>query len=83
MCLELPALVVEVDDDGMSATVRANERTGRVLLLALDPEPEAVQPGDWLLVHSGVAVQRLSPSQAGDLLELISEARRATETSRS
>jgi len=79
MCLELPALVMEVEADGMSAIVRANDRTARVLLLGLDSEGEAVTPGDWLLVHTGIAVHRISPSEAGDLLELISQAGRAAE----
>jgi hydrogenase expression/formation protein HypC len=79
MCLELPAFVMEVDADGMSAIVRANDRTARVLLLALDAEREAVQPGDWLLVHTGIAVQRISSSEAADLLDLISQAGRAAE----
>jgi hydrogenase expression/formation protein HypC len=81
MCLELPALVLEVDADGVSATVTDDDRTGRALLLAVDSDAEPVKPGDWLLVHAGVAVQRLSPAEATDLLELIREARQADESS--
>jgi hydrogenase expression/formation protein HypC len=75
MCLETPAQVVALDPDGLSATVTTDERTGRALLITLDADAELVRPGDWLLVHSGLAVRRLSPHEAQELLELIGEAR--------
>jgi hydrogenase expression/formation protein HypC len=75
MCLEVPALVVEVDPDGMCATVTTTSRTQRALLVTLDPGADPIGPGDWLLVHSGIAVERLSRDEASDLLQLISQAR--------
>ena len=75
MCLESPARVVAVDADGRSATVDMYRGTGRTLLLTLDAGDEPVAPGDWLLVHSGLAVARLDPGEAHELLELIAEAR--------
>ncbi|HET9076591.1 MAG TPA: HypC/HybG/HupF family hydrogenase formation chaperone [Acidimicrobiales bacterium] len=75
MCLEIPALVVAVDPDGLAATVSADHRTGRALLVALDGDAEPVRPGDWLLVHSGLAVERLDPDEAGQMLDLVVRAR--------
>jgi hydrogenase expression/formation protein HypC len=75
MCLETPALVVAVDPDGLCATVTTDHRTGRALLMTLDAAVEPVRPGDWLLVHSGLAVGRLDAGEAQELLQLIGQAR--------
>jgi hydrogenase expression/formation protein HypC len=79
MCLETPAQVVAVDPNGLSAIVTSDRRTGRALLMTLDVTAEPVRPGDWLLVHSGLAVGRLDASEAHELLELIGQARAAWE----
>lgn len=70
MCLETPVQVLEVDADGVSAEVTSMGRTQRVVLLALDGGAGTVRRGDWLLVHSGLAVERIPESTARDLLEL-------------
>jgi hydrogenase expression/formation protein HypC len=45
--------------------VRVGPRTGVVSLLTL-AGPEPVAPGDWLLVHSGYALARLTAQEAAD-----------------
>ncbi len=75
MCLETPAQVVAVDPDGLRATVTSEQRTGRALLMTLDSGGEAVKPGDWLLVHSGLAIERLGDDEAHEMLDLIVRAR--------
>jgi hydrogenase expression/formation protein HypC len=75
MCLETPAQVVSVDPDGLAATVTTDQRTGRALLMTLDAGAEPLRPGDWLLVHSGLAVGRLSDEEANELIELIGQTR--------
>jgi hydrogenase expression/formation protein HypC len=75
MCLESPAQVVAVDADGMSATVTTNGRTARALLITLDAGGGPIRPGDWLLVHSGLAVERVTEDEAHELLELLVQAR--------
>jgi hydrogenase expression/formation protein HypC len=67
VCLETPALVVSVDADGLCAMVKAEHGIQPALLLTLDAK---VEPGDWLLVHSGLAVERISGNEARDLLDL-------------
>lgn len=46
---------------GAVAEVRVGDRVRTVSLLTLD---EAVGPGDWVLVHSGFALGRLSADEA-------------------
>lgn len=75
MCLEDPAQVIAVDPDGLAATVTTDQRIGRVLLMALDAGADPVRPGDWLLVHSGLAVERLGADEAHGMLDLIAQAR--------
>ena len=66
MCLGLVCQVIEVLD-GESATVRAGERELRASLLTLD---EPVAPGDWLMVHAGFALARISGQQAAEALAI-------------
>lgn len=60
MCTTEPCQVVAVDADG-SAVVTQRGRQQRVLLVGAD---EAVVPGDWVLVHSGLVVRRLDEVEA-------------------
>ena len=60
MCLGEVAQVVEVRP-GSSALVRSPQRTATVSLLTLEG---AVAPGDWLLCHSGFALDRLTAEEA-------------------
>lgn len=64
MCLGLPCELLELGPDDC-ARVRDVTRTRTVSLLALG---EPVTPGDWLLVHAGYAVARLTREQALDAL---------------
>ena len=79
MCIEAPAQVISVDPEGLCAMVSAEHGAQPALLLALDPEAQPVQAGDWLLVHSGLAVERISGDEARDLLELMGRARSTGE----
>ena len=66
MCLGVVCLTVEVLD-GEAALVRAGGRELTVSLLTLD---EPVAPGDWLMVHAGFALARLTEQQADEALAL-------------
>ena len=68
MCLGSIARLVDTwDDDGVTT---GSLDDGSVLPLLL--VPEAV-PGDYLLVHLGVAVEVLEPDEARDALALRAE----------
>jgi hydrogenase expression/formation protein HypC len=68
MCLAAPARVIEVsekiavvDYGGVRATAR------------LDALPDEVSPGDYVLIHTGFAIRRLSPEDAEETLRLFDE----------
>lgn len=73
MCLAIPGLIEHVDE-----TAPALERTARVSFggiakrvnLSLVPEAAA---GDYVLVHVGVALQRIDAAEAERVLELLNE----------
>jgi hydrogenase expression/formation protein HypC len=71
MCLGRVARVVEVDEDGLCATLTTGDRAVQALLVVIDQGTRPVQPGDWLLIHSGLAVRRLEADEARELLELM------------
>lgn len=66
MCLGLVCQAAAVLD-GDVALVRTGARDVRVSLLTLD---EPVAPGDWLMVHAGFALARLTEQQAVEALAM-------------
>lgn len=60
MCTTEPCQVLDVDGAGR-AVVTQRGRQQVVLLVGTD---EAVAPGDWVLVHSGLVVRRLDEVEA-------------------
>ena len=71
MCVAYPALVRSVAADG-TAEAEIQGRRQTVILLAM--ADGAVTPGDWLLVHTGIALSRLDPAEAAARSRLIDEA---------
>lgn len=71
MCLAIPAKVVEVSEDEDSLAlvevvgVRRHIDTG-----LLGDDPPGV--GDWVLVHVGFAMSKISEEQAQDQLRMLS-----------
>ena len=70
MCLGDVAEVLELRANGR-AVVRAGGRTLETSLLTLG---SPVAAGDWLLVHSGFALARLSAAEAEEALAIRSHA---------
>jgi hydrogenase expression/formation protein HypC len=66
MCREWVARVARVDADG-TATVDVAGRLHRVSLAVLDVEGVPVAPDDWVIVHTGLAIERLTPAAAAAL----------------
>jgi hydrogenase assembly chaperone HypC/HupF len=69
MCLAYPARIGRLVDATV-AEVTVRDRCRPVVLLTLDAGPPP-RPGDWLLVHSGLAIQRLTPDEAYERRRLI------------
>ena len=68
MCLAIPGQIVELAPGGHLATVEVSKvrRTINIDLL----EPPAA-PGEWVLIHVGFAMSRISADDAAEQLRLL------------
>lgn len=69
MCLAIPMKIVEID--GFQARCEAKGVERDVSLFMLQNEPMAV--GDFVMVHVGYAIQKVSPQEAQSSWELFDE----------
>ena len=69
MCLALPARLVELLPDSQGLIDVGGVRKQISLELVAD-----VQPGDYVIVHVGYALQKLDPIEAERTLQLFAEA---------
>ena len=68
MCLAIPARVIEKSEDGMlRATVGDGPPCLNVSGLLL---PEAVEIGDYVIVHAGFAMHKMERTEAEESLRL-------------
>ena len=65
MCLAIPMKVIEID--GVTAVVEQEGVTRRVRIDFLDD----VQIGEYVLIHAGIAIERVRPEDAEETLRLI------------
>jgi hydrogenase expression/formation protein HypC len=70
MCLAIPARIVEIGPDALSARVALGAVTKEISLALLD----AAEVGDYVLVHVGYALNRVSEEEAERTLALMAEA---------
>ncbi|MCP4696959.1 MAG: HypC/HybG/HupF family hydrogenase formation chaperone [Gammaproteobacteria bacterium] len=70
MCLALPAKVVVIDEATDMATVALGEVKKDISLALV----ENVQLGDFVLIHVGYALNKVSPEEAEQTLQLFAEA---------
>ena len=70
MCLALPAQIVDMDQAGDTATVALGEVKKDVSLALVDD----VENGDFVLIHVGYALNKISPEEAERTLQLFAEA---------
>ena len=68
MCLAAPARVIEVSDNTAIVDYGGVRTTAR-----LDALPDAVTAGDYVLIHTGFAIRRLSPEDGEETLRLFDE----------
>jgi hydrogenase expression/formation protein HypC len=74
MCLGIPMKIVELE--GQEAVAEAGGIRKRIRLDLLDN----VQMGDFVLIHTGYAIEKLDPDEALETLELIKQVYRAGMT---
>lgn len=70
MCLALPAEIVSIDEGRETAIVALGPVRKEISVALLDE----VSVGDFVLVHVGFALHRLSPEEADRTLALMREA---------
>lgn len=68
MCLAIPGQIVEVAPGGHLATVEVS-RVRRVI--NIDLLDDAPAPGEWVLIHVGFAMSRISAERAAEQLRLL------------
>jgi hydrogenase expression/formation protein HypC len=69
MCIALPGRILEVDGETHQARVDVMGQVRTVDVRLLD----RVAAGEWVLVHTGFAVERLSEAEAAETVRLFEE----------
>lgn len=67
MCLAIPAKVIEINGPMATVDIAGNSRQVGIILT-----PEA-QPGDYVLVHAGFAIQIIDEKEAQETLAIFAE----------
>jgi len=67
MCLSIPALILSISGD--TAEVSAG---GSVFVAGIQMIQDA-RPGDYILLHAGFAIQKISEEQALETIRIIDE----------
>ncbi|HEY7286888.1 MAG TPA: HypC/HybG/HupF family hydrogenase formation chaperone [Vicinamibacterales bacterium] len=68
MCLAIPGLIVELAPGGHLATVEVSKVRRTINIDLLEPPPA---PGEWVLIHVGFAMSRISGDEASEQLRLL------------
>lgn len=69
MCLAVPLKLIHLDHSSMTGTV---ELSGGTLDVGIQLIPEAVE-GDYVLIHAGMAIERLEYDDARNILAACEE----------
>lgn len=77
MCVGLPAVVIDLAGDRTSATVEAGGVRRVAPVFLLDERP--LESGEWVLVHCGLVVGRMTEAEAREVLDLIATARKESD----
>ena len=69
MCLAIPMQVMEIDEFVARCEAKGVERDVSLFMM----QGEDVKPGDFVMVHVGYAIQKVSPEDAQNSWELFDE----------
>jgi hydrogenase expression/formation protein HypC len=67
MCLAIPAKVISVNGASALVTIEDVEYQASLLLL------ENVNPGDYIMLHAGFAIEKVDAEEAEETLRLLNE----------
>ena len=70
MCLSIPAKIEEINGDKARVSMSGNEYQADISLL------DEVGQGEYVLLHAGFAIQKISEEHARETLQLIEEMNR-------
>ena len=74
MCLAIPGLVVEiVDEENRLAKVDVAGVQRNVNIGLLDGDGDRAKPGDWVLIHVGFAMSKISEADAREQMETLTK----------
>src|SRR5581483_9820584 len=68
MCLAIPGQIIEIAEGGHLATVDVSKVRRTINVDLLEPRPAA---GEWVLIHVGFAMSRISGEEAAEQLRLL------------
>ena len=69
MCLAVPMQITNIDGFNAHCAAKGVERDVSLFLL----QDEAIREGDYLLIHVGYAIQRISEAEALSTWELLDQ----------
>ncbi len=67
MCLSIPAQVISIQGDTATVSFAGNQYQAGLHML------NDVKEGDYVLLHAGFAIQKISDQEARETLELLRE----------
>lgn len=67
MCLSIPAKIEEIDGDMARVTVGDTSYNASLQMI------DDVKVGDFVLLHTGFAIQKISPEEAEETLRIFEE----------
>lgn len=67
MCLSIPAKIMSIEGDEAKVSVRGTEYTAGLQMI------ENPQVGEYVLLHAGFAIQKISNEEAEETLKLLRE----------
>jgi len=71
VCLAIPGQIVEISAGGHLATVEVSKVRRLINIDLLEGEAEPLVPGEWVLIHVGFAMSRISAEHAAEQLRLL------------
>jgi hydrogenase expression/formation protein HypC len=70
MCLAIPGRILELEDGSSPQAVVEVVGVRRKVDLGL-LQDESIQPGDWVLIHVGFAMSKISEAEAADQIRIL------------
>ena len=73
VCLAIPGRVVEVVDESLRLAKVDVAGVRRTVNIGLFEGDEAIEPGDWVLIHVGFAISKIDEEEARATVALLQD----------